>query len=191
VTDASKPVFGVETIELDLPPLVGALSRRLHDAGLPITPGRAADFAEALTLVRPIARRRLYWTARAVFVSDPAHVDAFDAVFRSVFGGGVEQEELDLADARTVAAPPDDRPRAEHEAAARGQDEQRTSVSPAAAGPQDEDDSAEVDVPLVLASDEELLGRKSFDALVPEHHGHEVGLIGRLVVDRTRRRTRL
>ena len=64
--------FGVETIELDLPPLAGALSRRLHDAGVPVTPARAADFARALALVRPISRRRLYWTARAVLVSDPA-----------------------------------------------------------------------------------------------------------------------
>jgi uncharacterized protein with von Willebrand factor type A (vWA) domain len=52
--------FGVETIHLDLPPLVGALNRRLRDAGLPVTPARAADFARALTLVQPIARRRLY-----------------------------------------------------------------------------------------------------------------------------------
>ncbi len=52
VTD--RPAFGVETIELDLPPLVSAMSRRLRDAGVPITPGRSAGFAEALTLVRPI-----------------------------------------------------------------------------------------------------------------------------------------
>ena len=65
--------FGVETIELDLPALVGALSRRLHERGLPVTPVRSAEFARALTLVRPVSRRRLYWTARAVFVSDPAH----------------------------------------------------------------------------------------------------------------------
>ena len=78
--------FGVETIELDLPPLAGAFSRRLLDAGLPMTPDRPAEFARALTLVRPLTRRRLYWTARGVFVSDPAQVRAFDAVFASVFG---------------------------------------------------------------------------------------------------------
>ena len=100
--------FGVETIELDLPPLVGAFSRRLHDAGLPITPARAADFARSLTLVRPLTPRRLYWTARAVFVSDPAQVKAFDAVFFSVFGGRVEGEDLELDDAaRRVASPLD------------------------------------------------------------------------------------
>ncbi len=88
MTDArvSGDAFGVETIHLDLPPLVGALGRRLHDAGVPVTPARSADFARALTLVRPLTRRRLYWTARAVFVSDPAHANAFDAVFFSIFG---------------------------------------------------------------------------------------------------------
>ena len=60
----------VETIHLDLAPLAGTLGRRLRDAGVPVTPERSAAFARALTLVRPVARRRLYWTARAVFVSD-------------------------------------------------------------------------------------------------------------------------
>ncbi len=53
---------------------------------MPVTPARAADLARALALVRPISRRRLYWTARAVLVSDPADVRTFDGVFRAVFG---------------------------------------------------------------------------------------------------------
>ena len=51
-----------------------------------MTPGRLTDLARALALVRPISRRRLYWTARAVLVSDPTQVAAFDGVFRDVFG---------------------------------------------------------------------------------------------------------
>ena len=43
-------------------------------------------FAQALTLVRPVSRRRLYWTARGVFVSDRTQARAFDAVFDEVFG---------------------------------------------------------------------------------------------------------
>ncbi|MGZ8563518.1 MAG: hypothetical protein ACXWWU_07860, partial [Candidatus Limnocylindria bacterium] len=78
--------FAVETVEHDLPPLVAALSRRLHEAGVPMTPERPAQFARALTLVRPVSRRRLYWTARAVLVSDPSQVRAFDQVFFSIFG---------------------------------------------------------------------------------------------------------
>ena len=65
-------VFRVETIHLDLPALVGALSQRLRAEGVPVTPERSAHFAQALTLTKPITRRRLYWTARAVFVSSKA-----------------------------------------------------------------------------------------------------------------------
>src|ERR1700734_1594933 len=99
---SDAPVFGVETIELDLPPLVGALSRRLHEAGVPVTPARSIEFTRALTLVRPITRRRLYWTARSVFVSDPAQVNAFDAVFFSVFGNQVEREDFTPDEVRTA-----------------------------------------------------------------------------------------
>ena len=109
--------FGVETLELDLPPLAAALSRRLHDAGVPMTPERPADFARALTLVRPITRRRLYWTARSVFVSDQAHANAFDSVFFSVFGGPAAAEGEPPADAQTAPAPPDERPAPEHKRA--------------------------------------------------------------------------
>jgi uncharacterized protein with von Willebrand factor type A (vWA) domain len=195
VTDAgvSNAVFGVETIDLDLPPLVGALSRRLHDAGVPITPGRSADFARALTLVRPITRRRLYWTTRAVFVSDPAQVKAFDAVFFSVFGSRAEREDLDLEDAQTVASPPDDRPKSDHKASPRdsaGQDP-RTSVSSSPPGERDEDeDPADVEVPLAMASDEELLGRKSFDALEPHELAQLYRLMSRLDLATPLRRTR-
>ena len=79
--------FAVRTIELDLPALAAALNRRLHAAGVPTTAERAARFAQALDLVRPVSRRRLYWTARAVFVSDHAQLRTFDSVFRSVFSG--------------------------------------------------------------------------------------------------------
>jgi uncharacterized protein len=162
--------FGVETIELDLPPLVAALSRRLHERGLPLTPGRSAEFARALTLVRPVSRRRLYWTARAVFVSDPGQVETFDAVFFSVFGGRPEEAEPAPDEARPVASPREERP----------QDGDGTSERRdlRAGGEQSTDeDAADVGVPLVLASDEELLGRKRFDALEP----HELALLYRLM----------
>ena len=66
--------FGVETIA----PRPAAARRGIRAAacttrGVPVTPGRSVDFARALALVRPVSRRRLYWTARAIFVSDPAH----------------------------------------------------------------------------------------------------------------------
>ncbi len=103
----------VETIALDLPALVARFGRRLHEAGVPVTPERSARFAQALVLVRPVSRRRLYCTARAVLVSDPAQFAAFDAVFAAVFGSIVALPEPPPEDARRVAVPPDDRPAAD------------------------------------------------------------------------------
>jgi uncharacterized protein with von Willebrand factor type A (vWA) domain len=195
VTDEHPPAvaFGVETIELDLPPLVSALSRRLHDAGVPVTPRRSADFARALTLVRPVARRRLYWTARAVFVSDPAQVVAFDAVFASVFGGRAQGEDFEPEDALTVVSPPDERPESDHTASHRDthDPDRHTSVSWSPPGARDEnDEAAEVEAPLAMASDEELLGRKSFDALEPHELAQLYRLMSRLELATPVRRTR-
>ena len=164
-----RPAFGVETIELDLPPLVSALSRRLRDAGVAITPGRSVGFAEALTLVRPISRRRLYWTARAVFVSDPAQVDAFDAVFFSVFGRR-EAEDDDSEEA--IATRPVD-----------------WRTSPPSYDDEDEDQS-ELEVPSLIASDEERLGQKSFDQLEPQELAQLYRLMSRLQLAAPPRRTR-
>ncbi len=180
MTDAGATgrVFGVETIHLDLPPLAGALSQRLHAAGVPMTPGRLADFARALTLVAPITRRRLYWTARAALVSDPAQVKAFDEVFFSIFGSPAGPERFEPADAETVASPPDARPAVEHKTSDSGDLGRgaRASSSPPGASGEDED-AAEVDVPLAMASDEEVLAGKSFDRLEP----HELAQLYRLM----------
>jgi len=56
---------------------VPALGRRLRRAGLPVTPERSARFARALSLAPPATRSRVYWTARAVFVSSREEVEAF------------------------------------------------------------------------------------------------------------------
>jgi uncharacterized protein with von Willebrand factor type A (vWA) domain len=185
--------FGVETIHLDLPPLVGALSRRLHDAGLPTTPARSADLARALVLVQPITRRRLYWTARAVLVSDPAQVKVFDAVFRSVFGDLRDPEPFEPDDTRTVAAAPDDRPAADHRTSAGDSAERDLHAgswsSPPGAG-DDGEERAEVEVPLALASDEERLATKSFDGLEPHELAQLYRLMSRLQLATPLRSTR-
>jgi uncharacterized protein with von Willebrand factor type A (vWA) domain len=183
VTDAAGPAtpFGVETIHLDLPAVAGAFTRRLHDAGLPVTAARSADLARALALVRPVSRRRLYWTARAVLVSDPAQVAVFDSVFRSVFGSGAEGDVFQPEQPQTVAT-------ASYERAAPGGSTRPRegavadagagvwSAAPAAA-PHDDGDA--VDVPLALASAEERLAGKRFDALEP----HELAQLYRMMAD--------
>src|SRR5262245_35630258 len=98
----------LEFVELDLPLLVGTFGRRLRDAGLPVTPEHSARFAAALNLTKPVARTRLYWTARAVFVSDQAQVKAFDREFFGVFGHRLDEpEEAPAGDTRP--APADER----------------------------------------------------------------------------------
>ena len=181
------PTFGVETIELDLPPLVGALSRRLHDAGIPTTPGRSIGFARALTLVRPVARRQLYWTARAVFVTDPAQVTVFDVVFSSIFGNGAMLADVSPEDAPTTAAPPAGRPGSERPPS-RG--DARTGISSPAPGQGDDEADDELELPVARAGDEELLRRRSFDALEPHELAQLYELMSRLQLATPTRRTR-
>ncbi|MDX6599683.1 MAG: uncharacterized protein QOE87_3570 [Gaiellales bacterium] len=191
-TGPSEQVFGVETIELDLPALTGALSTRLQDAGVPVTPLRAAALAHALTLVRPVSRRRLYWTARAVLVSDPAHVKAFDGVFFAVFGGREAGAVFVQEDAETVPTPADDRPVADHTASERDAAERDAAGSaPSAPGAGDDDEaSGAIEVPLAMASVEERLGARRFDSLEPHELAQLYRLMERLQLATPLRRTR-
>jgi uncharacterized protein len=162
--------FGVETIELDLPPLAAALGRRLHDAGLAMTPDRAAAFARALALVRPVSRRRLYWTARSVFLSDQAQARVFDVVFAEVFGSGPAPQ----------PAPPENHPRPEV-----------ASPSGAPSGPgRSRVEREELEVPIAQASDEERLAHKRFDALDEHELAQLYRLMARLELATPERRTR-
>ena len=150
-------------ILLDLPATVGAFARRLHEAGVPMPPARSADLARALALVDPISRRRLYWTARAVAVTDPTQVKAFDAVFAAVFGGGAARDDR--------PAPP---------------------VAVAHEGLRPGEGRAErvADVPVPLPSHDEVLAEKRFDALEPHELAQLHRLMSRLRLETPRRLTR-
>jgi uncharacterized protein len=179
------PPFSVRTIHLDLPALAGAFSRRLREAGVPITAERGARFAQALALVKPISRRRLYWTARAVLVSDSAQVKAFDAVFSSVFGTREPGAEFESDDVETASA-------GEPSAASRSRGEAGVgtgALSSAPSGSSEDDVLRDVAVPMA-ASDEEVLRSKRFDALAPGELAQLYGLMARLEVATPRRRTR-
>ena len=151
----------VETVHLDLPATVGAFARRLHEAGLPMTPARSADLARALALVEPVSRRRLYWTARAIVVTDPTQVKAFDAVFAAVFGG----------------APPRD----DHRAVPAAHEGLR---------PGEREGERVLDVPVPLPSDAEVLAEKRFDALEPHELAQLYRLMSRLRLETPQRLTR-
>jgi uncharacterized protein len=159
----------IETVWLDLPATVGAFARRLHDAGLPMTPARSAELARALELVRPVALRRLYWTARAMVVTDPVQVPTFDAVFAAVFRGYETGRDDELPDDRRAAPPPGHR-----------------GTSPSTGG----GERGEIEVPLAMASDEERLSEKRFDALEPHELAQLYALMTRLQLETPSRRTR-
>jgi uncharacterized protein len=181
--------FGVETIQLDLPALVGAFSRRLHDAGLPITPARSADLARALTLVRPITRRRLYWTARGVLVSDQAQVKAFDAVFFAVFGRRTDDQSFEPE--QTAELKPDTRHPTPDTPQGTQPGELTSGVSaPAPAPGSSEADAPEAEVPFLLASADERLASKSFDSLEPDELARLYRLMSSLELATPLRRTR-
>jgi uncharacterized protein with von Willebrand factor type A (vWA) domain len=187
VTAPRFAVTAVETIALDLPALAGAFGRRLHEAGVPVTPERAARFADALALARPIARRRLYWTARAVFVSDATQVKAFDAVFREVFGSQLAPSALEPDHVQPAPSPPERLPADESPVAGT---EVIGGVG-ASAPPRGRDGGEERDVPVpVAASDEELLRSKRFEALEPVELAQLYRLMARLRVATPPRRTR-
>ena len=142
---------------------------------MPVTPARSAELARALTLVRPVARRRLYWTCRAVFVSDPSQLPAFDAVFADVFGArAADGPEVIEA---TRATPADRRVIAGKGASSRADDGRGEG-------------EREVDVPLAVASDEERLATRRFEELAPDELAQLYRLMTRLRLATPQRRTR-
>jgi hypothetical protein len=177
-------VIELRTLELDVPAVAGAFARRLRDAGVPAGPERAARFAQALALVRPVSRRRLYWTARAAFVSDRAQIRAFDAVFATVFGTRAGQPDFAAPEEmRHEAAPVDERPVGGSTAAVAGEGASATGTGDGG------EDAPELPIG-VAASDEEVLRAKRFDALEPGELAQLYRLMTRLRIATPERRTR-
>ena len=175
----------------DLATLAAALGRRLRDVGLPVTHERSARFARATALVAPRTRTELYWTARTVFVSSEAQLSDFDRVFAAVFDPRLEPDE-ERGDphspplgSRVEQRPPGRRSRSPRRDAP-GAD--GTGIAPTATSGGDRE--REIEVPLALASDEERLGHKSFDALEPEELAQLRRLMAQLELATPRRRKR-
>ena len=152
---------------LDLATMTTGFSRAVHDAGIPSSPERTVRFARALELLRPTSRMRLYWTARSVFVSSQADLQAFDAVFARVFDGIV-----DPADTRgdQTAPPLESVIPGGRRAAPGAQPLGQPGGGQPSASPDGRrrDDAPEQEVPLALASPEERLATKDFAELEPD-----------------------
>jgi uncharacterized protein with von Willebrand factor type A (vWA) domain len=181
--------------ELDVPAFAAALGRRLRRAGLPVTPERSARFARALWLAPPASRSRLYWTARAVFVSSREEVEAFDRVFTALFDG-----RIDPAGARgdpNAPAPPGadageraPSPRTRTAAPAPGALPGWATASAERTNDADTDGEPEREVPVAAASDRERLAERSFASLEPYELAQLRRLMAQLELATPRRRSR-
>ena len=116
-----------------------------------------------------------------MFVSDPAQVTAFDAVFARVRRPGAGEPEAEEPGPRRAA---DDAAELRH----RRRRHRAPGDAPAARATRSR--GAEVEVPLAVASDEERLGRKSFDALEPYELAQLYRLMSRLRLATPERQTR-
>lgn len=71
----------------DLAEVTARFGAELRRAGLPVGPGRAARFANAVTIARPQTADALYRCALATLVSSRDEIGILRAVFSQVFGG--------------------------------------------------------------------------------------------------------
>ena len=166
--------------EVDIAALAAGFGRAVHDAGIPCSPQRSVRFAQALELIHPRTRTRMYWTARPVFVSSHGQLEAFDDVFARVFGPTRPED---------PAGPRGDQSAPPLEGAARGERPPVPGARPAgpvagtqptAARPGERGGEApERELPLALASADERLANKDFAELEPD----ELAALRRLMRD--------
>lgn len=87
---------------VDLAAVVTAFGRRLHDAGVPVTPERSARFLRAIAIARPRTTAELADLGRVTLLSDRSQREVFDRIFDHYYGG----TRLDAVPALAEAAPP-------------------------------------------------------------------------------------
>jgi len=184
--NGAAPDFKVVDFDVDLPGLAGAFSQRLHAAGVPVTPSQTEQYTRALKLTKPVSRRRLYCTTRAIFVTGFQQVPAFNRVFAEVFGArksktgddyDVELEDAPEAEEVDSETPDDmdDQKVMEREG---GQDAMNMSAGDGDDDEDDDESEEETLVPMQEASEDEALSHKNFSALNAE----ELAVLYRLMV---------
>jgi uncharacterized protein with von Willebrand factor type A (vWA) domain len=182
------PDFKVVDFEVDLPGLASGFSQRLHDAGVPVTPSQTEQYTHALRLTKPVSRRRLYCTTRAIFVTGFQQVAAFDRVFAEVFGTrkrSINPDDYDVdMDEQTVeqvdSESPDEMSDQNIMEREGGQDASSVNAGEDDDSQDQQEDETEQEklVPLQEASREEALSYKNFQALNAE----ELALLYKLMV---------
>ena len=158
----------------DDPPLaeasdVAAVTARfgvqLHDAGVPVDPGRCERFARAVTLVRPRSQQELYACGLATLVSGPDQIEIYDRVFAAAFGISLERA-VPVSGAVPVGEPGprgDVPPPAPARAATPGRPDAPLDARPGEPGNQPDPQEPGEDMPWrTLASDAERLADRDF-----------------------------
>jgi uncharacterized protein len=186
VGNGAVPDFKVVDFDVDLPGLASAFSQRLHAAGVPVTPSQTEQYTRALKLTKPVSRRRLYCTTRAIFVTGFQQVAAFNRVFAEVFGTRKstrsDDYDVDLADTPDAeevdSETPDDMDDQKVMEREGGQDAMNMNAGEGDSDEDEEESDKETLVPMQEASEDEALSQKNFSALNAE----ELALLYRLMV---------
>lgn len=185
--NGAVPEFKVVDFDVDLSGLASAFSQRLHEAGVPVTPSQTAQYTRALKLTKPVSRRRLYCTTRAIFVTGFTQVAAFNRVFKDVFGAGKGSKTADDYDVQLEEAPDaddidsetpedmDDQKVMERED---GQEAMNMNAGEGDGDDEQDEDGDEAPVPMQEASEEEALSYKNFQSL----NADELALLYKLMV---------
>ena len=138
-------------------------ARALRDEGLAVGTGQAADFCRAAALLPP---EHAYWAGRATLVSRQAEIAVYDRVFRSFFAGLRPAPPPVRAEGTLPAFPTPD--------------QRRSEPTPG--------ETAEPE--LALASEVELLKRKTFARCTPEELDRLASLMAALRLAPPPRHTR-
>ena len=184
--NGAAPTFAVVDFEVDLPALASAFSQRLHEAGVPVTPSQTEQYTRALRLTKPVSRRRLYCTTRAIFVTNFTQVAAFDRVFGEIFGGrrkafNPEDYDIEFEDApkdEVDSETPEDMDEQNILEREGGQEAMNMNAGEGDEDPDEDESQEEQPVPLQEASREEALAQKNFQAL----NAAELALLYKLMV---------
>ena len=75
-----------DALDIDLVVMATAFCQRLHEADMIVTPAQTQQYAMSLALTQPGSLRQLYFTTRAIFVTDMDQETTFDDVFAQIFG---------------------------------------------------------------------------------------------------------
>ncbi|GAB2630116.1 VWA domain-containing protein [Prescottella soli] len=163
---------------VDLAAFAVALVTRARAAGVAVSASGAARLTEALRVLPPTGRSRLYWTARVTLVGRRGDLERFDAVFASVFDEAV----LPLDPAARASAPPARVERRGPDDAAVAARSSGDRVAPPwvtrdadVAGLEETDDAEAIGVPLRLPSPLEAIADQSFG----EFRDEDLRLLGR------------